>query len=218
MHIILGSQSQGRRELLSALGYEFAVMPANIDERAIRADDPGALTLALAHAKADALLPQIHEPALLITSDQVVVWQGTIREKPQNVEEARAFLRDYAEGPAETVTAVVVTHTSRGVRRQGVDRATVWFRRIPEDVIAQVIARGEVFAHAGGFSITDPLLSAYIERVDGTAESVIGLPTALTRQLLLAAMAAPAGEDPTAAGRGEPPEGETSQGHDRPDL
>jgi hypothetical protein len=34
------------------------------------------LTFALAHAKADALLPQIHELALLITSDQVVVWHS----------------------------------------------------------------------------------------------------------------------------------------------
>ena len=210
MHIILGSQSHGRRELLSAMGYAFAVMPAHIDERAIRAADPGALTLALAHAKADALLPQIHAPALLITADQVVVWQGTIREKPQHAEEARAFLRGYAEGPGETVTAVVVTHTATGVRQQGVDRATVWFRRIPQGVIDQVIARGEVFAQAGGFSITDPLLEAYIERVDGTAESVIGLPTALTCRLIRAAMASPAGEGPAAAGRGVPPAGGTS--------
>jgi septum formation protein len=211
MHIILGSQSSGRRELLSAMGYTFTVMPADIDERAIRSEDPGALTLALAHAKADALLPQIHEPALLITSDQVVVWQGTIREKPAHAEEARAFLRGYAEGPAETVTAVVVTHTATGVRQQGVDRATVWFRRIPEGVIAQVIARGEVFAHAGGFSITDPLLEPYIERMDGTAESVIGLPTALTRGLIHAAMASPAREDLGAAGWGEPPAGGASE-------
>jgi septum formation protein len=210
MHIILGSQSHGRRELLSAMGYAFAVMPAHIDERAIRSEDPGALTLALAHAKADALLPHIHEPALLITSDQVVVWQGKIHEKPAHAEEARAFLRGYAEGPAETVTAVVVTNTATGVRQQGVDRAMVWFRRIPEEVIDQVIAREEVFAHAGGFSITDPLLEAYIERVDGTAESVIGLPAALTRQLLRAAMASPAGKDPASTGRGEPLEGGTS--------
>jgi septum formation protein len=211
MHIILGSQSQGRRELLSAMGYTFTIMPADIDERAIRFEDPGALTLALAHAKADALLPRIHKPALLITSDQVVVWQGKIREKPAHAEEAQAFLRGYAEGPAETVTAVVVTHTATGVRQQGVDRATVWFRRIPEGVIAQVIARGEVFAHAGGFSITDPLLEAYIERMEGTAESVIGLPTALTRRLIDAAMTSPAREDPGAAGRGEPPAGGASE-------
>jgi septum formation protein len=207
MHIILGSQSQGRRELLATMGYTFAVMPAHIDERAIRSEDSGALTLALAHAKADALLPQIHEPALLITADQVVVWQGTIREKPQHAEEACAFLRGYAQGPAETVTAVVVTHTVTGVRRQGVDRATVWFRRITEAVIAQVIAQGEVFAYAGGFSVTDPLFEAYIQRVDGTTDSVIGLPTALTRQLIQAALTSPAGEDPTSARRVEPSEG-----------
>ncbi len=204
MNIILGSQSQGRRELLSAMGYAFAVMPAHIDERVIRSEDPSALTLALAHAKADALLPQIHEPVLLITSDQVVVWQGKIREKPAHAEEARSFLWGYAEGPADTVTAVVVTNTATGVRQQGVDVATVWFRRIPEEVIEQVIARGEVFAHAGGFSITDPLLEVYIERVDGTAESVIGLPTALTRRLIRAAMAAHARESPASAGRCEP--------------
>jgi septum formation protein len=207
MPIILGSPSQGRRELLSAMGYVFTVMPAHIDERAIRSEDPGALTLALAHAKADALLPHIQEPALLITADQVVVWQGTIREKPQHAEEARAFLQAYAEGPAETVTAVVVTHTVTGVRRQGIDRATVWFRRLPEAVIAQVIAQGEVFAYAGGFSVTDPLFEAYIQRVDGTTDSVIGLPTALTRQLIQAALTSPAGEDPTSARRGEPSEG-----------
>lgn len=210
MRIILGSQSHGRRELLAAMGYACAVMPAHIDERAIRADDLGALTLALAHAKADALLPQIHEPALLITADQVVVWQGMIREKPAHAEEARAFLRGYAEGPAETVTAVVVTHTATGVRRQGVDRATVWFHRIPEAVIDQVIARGDIFAHAGGFSITDPLLEASIARVDGTTESVIGLPTALTRRLLRAAMATHVREDPTTAGRCRPLGGGTS--------
>ena len=79
------------------MGYAFAVMPAHIDERAIRSEDPGALTLALAHAKADALLPHI-------------------REKPAHAEEARVFLRGYAEGPAQTVTAVVVTHTATGLR------------------------------------------------------------------------------------------------------
>ena len=94
------------------MGYVFVVVPAHIDERAIRSEDPGALTLAL--------------------------------------------------------------------------------------------------AHAGGFSITDPLLEAYIERVDGTAASGIGLPTALTRRLLRAAMAAHAREGPVSAGRGESPAGGTS--------
>ena len=73
MKIILGSQSKGRRHVLESMGYEFGVMSSNIDEKAIRFNDPQKLTIALAHAKADALLPRIQEPALLITSDQVVL-------------------------------------------------------------------------------------------------------------------------------------------------
>jgi Maf-like protein len=107
------------------------------------------------------------------------------------------FPRDRAEAPLPPAAA-------------GTTRGMVWFRRIPEAVIDQVIARGDVFAYGGGFSITDPLLEAYIERVDGTAESVIGLPTALTRRLLHAAMAAHACEDRASAGRCEPLEEGTS--------
>lgn len=53
MKIILGSQSRSRRKVLEKLGYEFEVMPADIDEKAIRFDDPTKLTLVLARAKAD---------------------------------------------------------------------------------------------------------------------------------------------------------------------
>jgi predicted house-cleaning NTP pyrophosphatase (Maf/HAM1 superfamily) len=95
-------------------------------------------------------------------------------------------------------------------------RSEVWFRPIPEAVIDQVIARGEIFAHAGGFSITDPLLQASIARLDGTAESVIGLPTALTQRLRGAAEAGVGGGprplDLKRLGR------ENRRGHDRPDL
>jgi len=38
--IILGSQSKYRRKILENMGYDFKIMPANIDEKAIRFDDP----------------------------------------------------------------------------------------------------------------------------------------------------------------------------------
>ncbi|NQS90060.1 Maf family protein, partial [Patescibacteria group bacterium] len=89
MKIILGSQSKGRKKMLEEMGVEFEIMPADIDEKAIRLKDPKELVLVIARAKADALKPRISEPAILITSDQVVVWQGKIREKPENGKEAR---------------------------------------------------------------------------------------------------------------------------------
>ena len=184
MKIILGSQSEGRARILRQMGYEFEVMNPDIDERSIRLDDPRALTLALAHAKADVLLPHIHTPAILITADQVIVWNHTIREKPQSADEARAYLRGYGAHPAETVGAVVVVNTATTIRAGGVDVVKVWFHPIPEEVIETMIQEGDVYRRAGGFSVEEPRLQNYIKKIEGAIDSVMGLPIALTRRLI----------------------------------
>jgi septum formation protein len=181
--IILGSRSKARGEILKKMGYRFNVMAAGIDEKAIRDNDPRSLTLRLAHAKADALLPSVH-CGLLVTSDQVVVCNGAILEKPKDTEEARRYLEGYGEFPAETVTAVVVTNAAIGRRAEGVDVARVVFRSIPRDVIDRLIGSGEILHHAGAFSLEDPLLDGYVLRVDGEPESIMGLPMKMTGRLL----------------------------------
>ena len=184
MKIILGSQSESRAHILRQMGYEFEVMNPDIDEKSIRLDDPRALTLALAHAKADVLLPHIHTPAILITADQVIAWNDTIREKPQSADEARAYLRGYGAHPAETIGAVVTVNTATAIRREGVDVAKVWFHPIPEEVIEIIIQEGDVYRRAGGFSVEEPHLQNYIKKIEGAIDSVMGLPIALTRRLI----------------------------------
>ncbi|MEK7539806.1 MAG: Maf family nucleotide pyrophosphatase [Patescibacteria group bacterium] len=184
MKVVLGSQSKGRKQMLMEMGYKFEVMSAGIDEKAIRHQDPQQLTMALANAKADVLLKKIHEPCLLITSDQVVAWNGQILEKPETPEEAREFLRGYAIHPAQTVTAVVVVNTQTQQRAQAVDLATVWLKPIPDALIQQFIAEGNVFSWAGGFGIQDALKYNLVEKLEGTVDSIMGLPKELTTQLL----------------------------------
>ncbi|XP_025798517.1 maf-like protein DDB_G0281937 isoform X2 [Panicum hallii] len=99
--IILGSSSPARREILADMGYEFIVMSADIDEKAIRKDKPDELVKALAEAKAEAIKLKLHDDCgpgsdqttLLITSDQVMVSKGVIRERPRSAEEAREFIK-----------------------------------------------------------------------------------------------------------------------------
>jgi septum formation protein len=185
MRIILGSQSRGRREVMEKMGVPFEVMPADIDEKAIRFEDPRVLTMALAEAKAEALLPRITGgPAVLVTSDQVVAFNGVIREKPVDEAEARSFLRTAHEAPSECVTSVAVTDTATGKRVTGTDIAKVYFKPIPEDAIEAYIKTGDAMTQAGGFDHAHPLISAYVERIDGESESVTGLPKALTERLL----------------------------------
>jgi len=184
MKIILGSASKQRKRVLERWGYAFEVMKPDIDEKAIRFDDPKKLTMALARAKAEALRPRIKEPALLITADQVVLWNGEILEKPENPEQARRFLKGYSQYPAQPMNAVVVTNTRTGSQLGENDENTVHFRKFPDDVIEQLIAQGNIFSQAGAFSLEDPLIAPYVERIAGTLDSVEGLPREITERLL----------------------------------
>src|SRR4030042_920198 len=176
MKIILGSQSNGRKRILAEMGFEFECMPADIDEKSIRDDNAEDLTLKLANAKADAILPRMKEKAILITSDQVVRWNNEIREKRDNEGEAREFLKTLADYPVETVTAVVVVNTKTGERRSGVDIAKVYFKEISDKDVDKLIAEGKIFSWARAFCIDDPIIKKYVEKIEGERESIIGLP------------------------------------------
>ncbi len=77
--VVLGSQSSTRRTILSEMKVQFECMSPNIDEKAIRMEKPEDLVLALARAKAQALMidKRLAEASasggttLLLTCDQV---------------------------------------------------------------------------------------------------------------------------------------------------
>ncbi|TSC78526.1 MAG: hypothetical protein G01um101433_191 [Parcubacteria group bacterium Gr01-1014_33] len=127
------------------MGYEFEVMPSGIDEKAIRSENPRKLVLMLAYAKAEALLPKIQEPAILITSDQVVLCDGKIHEEPQNEKEAREYLQNLGLSLVEAVTGVVATNTFAKKQVEAVDVCRIVFSEIPEEVIEEYIQSGEAF-------------------------------------------------------------------------
>ncbi|GAQ90937.1 putative tropinone reductase [Klebsormidium nitens] len=191
LRIILGSASRTRQAILKEMGYAFEVETADIDEKAIRKSNAQELVMALAHAKADALLarlkvppPSDDEQVLLITADQVVVHEGQIREKPESAEEARLFIEGYGRSPASTVGSVLVTNLRTQKRYGGFDSTEIYFHKIPQEVVESLIKEGSVYYAAGGLMIENPLVSPLVESVVGTIDSVMGLPKALTRRLI----------------------------------
>ncbi|KAG1341880.1 putative maf-like protein [Cocos nucifera] len=173
------------------------LLSADIDEKEIRREKPEELVMALAEAKADAIITKLRsngfkedhaEPTLLITADQVVVHGGIIREKPSGAQQAREFIKGYSGGHASTVGSVLVTNLKTGARKGGLDKAEVYYHKIPEEVIESLIKEGDVLYVAGGLMVENPLTSPFVEAIVGTIDSIMGLPKALTEKLIREAL------------------------------
>ncbi|MED6119102.1 hypothetical protein PIB30_008614 [Stylosanthes scabra] len=195
--IILGSSSVARRKILSEMGYEFTKMSADIDEKSIRKETPEELVMALAEAKANAIISKLQtnsnqervdEPMILIAADTVVVYDGVVREKPSSKEEARQFLKDYSGGHAATVSSVLVTNLKTGFRKGEWDRVEIYFNEIPDEIIEKLVDEGVTLNVAGGLLIEHPSILPFVREVVGTTDSVMGLPKAVTEKLLKEAM------------------------------
>ncbi len=185
MKLILGSASKHRKEILEKEGYIFDVLVSDIDERKIKTDNPRERPLVLARAKADALAAKVKEPAFIITSDTVIIAGGELREKPETEGEARKFLKEYSAGVApEAITAVVIMNTETGKRYEGVDTGKTFFKHLPDSFVEDFIKYGEPLTLAGGFGVGHPLMKPYIERIEGDAEAIIGMPAHLLKDLL----------------------------------
>ncbi|XP_070056331.1 uncharacterized protein [Nicotiana tomentosiformis] len=193
--LILGSSSTARRKILADMGYQFTTMADAIiskfrnTENLEKDSNP---TLLVAADTAEAIIPRVSigesegdaEPTLLITCDQVVVYEGMVREKPSSEAEARQFMKDYANGHAATVSSVLVTNLVTGCRRGEWDKVEIYFHDIPDQVIDKLIEEGIVLYAAGGLIIEHPLVLPYIKEVVGSTDSVMGLPKALTERLI----------------------------------
>lgn len=92
---------------------------------------------------------------------------GEIREKPESAEEARSFIRSYADAPASTVGAAVCTCLDTGTTVEDLDICTLHMDPVPEDVIDALIEEGGVFACAGGLMVEHPLVQPYVTSIQG---------------------------------------------------
>jgi septum formation protein len=182
--MILGSSSKARQKILSELGYVFEIRFPQIDEKAVRHDDVRKIPLLVAQAKSEALQKQIHEPAILITADSIIIYKNHLREKPKDEEEAKEFLRSYGEGAVEVVTGVYVINTETQKTALGSESGKIYFHKIPEQVIVDLVLHGRVMEGAGGFIVEDPVISKYVAYTEGNFDAIMGLPKALTKKLI----------------------------------
>ena len=176
--VVLASQSPRRRQLLSLIGIEHEVQPANIDETYFPTEQPRAHALRLAREKAEAIMAPA---AVTIASDTIVILDGEILGKPADALEARSTLRRLSGRVHKVITAVAVRWRDRLVA--DAEEVDVTFRSLSDAEIAAYVDTGEPMDKAGAYGIQG-FGATIVERVDGDYFAVMGLPlNRLTRLL-----------------------------------
>jgi septum formation protein len=123
------------------------------------------------------------QDAIVICSDQVIVCDGAIREKPTDSAQAIQFLSSYRHHPAKAVDGVVVFNTKTGKTVSGVATAVQHFSpTMPDSFFQQLITEGDIFYCAGGFVVER--MEEYTSTLEGEIQTIRGLPVTLTMQLI----------------------------------
>jgi septum formation protein len=182
VRLILASASPRRAELLTAAGFAFDIMPADVDETPMRGEDPMQYALRVARDKANRIQAYCRESGTVVLSaDTVVVANGEILGKPRDSEDARRMLRLLSGGAHDVHTAVVVRRG--GTERSEVVTTRVWFRSLDESEITWYVDSGEPEGKAGAYGIQGRA-ARFIERIEGSWANVVGLPVATVYRLL----------------------------------
>ncbi len=151
-------------------------------EEELVGDDPVALVLGNARAKARAALAQV-DAGVVLGADTDVLIDGRLLGKPEDAAGARARLRALSGRTHEVVTALVLLDAGgEGAERAGTERSRVTFRIISEPVLEAYLGSGEWRDRAGAYAVQG-LGAALVDSVDGDLSNVIGMPVNLFLQL-----------------------------------
>ena len=184
MRLVLASSSPRRRELLTAAGFEFDVMEADIDERVQPDEDPELYVRRMAVEKADAVRPRA-DGRTIVAADTVVVVDGDVLGKPADDACAVQMLTRLSGREHEVLTGVAVWWPGAVEPDVTVELTRVWMRDIPPEEIAAAVATGEPRDRAGAYAIQG-LASRWVTRIDGSYGTVVGLPVEAVDRLLRA--------------------------------
>ncbi len=170
--IILASASPRRHELLSLIGIEHVVHPADIDETLKPGETPAGHALRLAVEKAGAIA-RTQPEAVVIGADTVVVLDGNILGKPPTLEASREMIGMLSGRTHTVVTGVAVAHA--GTTRESTEEVAVTFKRLTAEEMDDYVATREGMDKAGAYGIQG-FGATIVERIEGDFFAVMGLP------------------------------------------
>lgn len=188
MNLILASASPRRRELLEQIGLQFQIIPGDMDEK-ITSSIPTEIVMELAKGKAAEVLANLSEEeqkeSLVIGADTIVVHDGCIMGKPKDEADAVCMLTELCGDVHQVYTGVAFLTQENGQRKAHTfyECTDVSVYPASKEEILAYVASGDPMDKAGAYGIQGQF-AAFIKRIDGDYNNVVGLPVGRVYQEL----------------------------------
>jgi septum formation protein len=173
-YLLLASASPRRSELLERMGLRFEKRPADVTECESVANGPEEMVLKNARLKADALASE-YSHALTLGSDTTVAFEDVALGKPSDYQAARRMLQQLSGRDHIVYTAVALRWPEGNYCHGFVESSRVRFKALDETTIDRYFKVVNPLDKAGAYGIQAGR-DLIIESVDGSVESVMGLP------------------------------------------
>lgn len=183
-HIILGSASPRRKEILQGLCIDFEVDTGNTFVENFGPETPlPEIPAMLAQGKSHGFHRPLLENEILITADTIVICDGEVMGKPHDREDAERMLRKLSGRTHEVVTGVTIRNQIK--EDTFTDVCQVHFSELSESEIAFYIDKFKPYDKAGAYGIQEWIGLAAISGISGSYFTVMGLPAHLVHSHLL---------------------------------
>lgn len=175
-HVVLGSASPRRKELLEKMGFAFEVKVKETDESYPASMPQEEVAEYIAVKKAHAFdFDELPENTLLVTADTIVLLNGRIFGKPADREEAVRMLYALSGQTHKVITGVCLR--SRQKQENFSVLSEVTFRVLSLEEIEYYVDKLQPFDKAGAYGLQEWIGYVALEHIEGSFFNVMGLPT-----------------------------------------
>jgi len=181
--LVLASGSPRRCDLLRGIGLPFLQRPAEIEERVAPGESPERFVLRMATTKAREGRLNAPSRCLILGCDTVVVAGSRILGKPRDRAEGRRMLQALMGRSHLVLSGLALYLLPEEQWAAGVSETRVVFQSIPAAALEAYLETGEFLDKAGAYALQGAA-SLFVERIEGSATNVIGLPLDLFPRLL----------------------------------
>jgi MAF protein len=189
LQLFLASNSPRRKELLSLTGWEYNLLPSQVDETPLPDEDGIGYVKRIARTKALLAASTAGDHGVIIAADTTVIDHGKngkaeIFGKPNDHGEAADMLRRLRGHAHQVLTAISILRSQDSTILVDCCTTDVPMRNYNNEEIDAYIASGDPMDKAGAYAIQHTGFHP-VEELKGCYANVMGLPLChLTRSLL----------------------------------